>query len=261
MSTAIIIRTYYKDIKWLDYCLRSLDKFGYGFKHVIVLFPKEDLERADWSLLQRKQCAGVDFYAHAIETVIEDGYIDQQHTKMTADFYTDADEILFVDSDTMFLRRTGPSAFSVQGKPYLLYTPYDRFPAGTDMPWQEPTERAMSHHVAYEFMRRLPITIPREAVIGTREYMQMTHGVTLADYLRKVPFRTFSEFNVMGAFVYYHNPGLMALIPTEVTHLTAAGPEFTPTSLPPIHARQFWSWGNEDVQMKEADEILDLKYA
>lgn len=257
MATSIVIRTYHKDIEWLKLCLRSIEIYASGFRDVIVLFPEVDKEGHDWSFLNQSKCGMADFFAHAIKPVVADGYIDQQYSKMTADRYTDADEILFIDSDTILIRPTGPSAFRFQGKPYLLYTPYQLFPADTDMPWQAPTEKALSHQVAYEFMRRLPIMMKRELLELTRAFMASVHGVSLVDYLRNVKNREFSEFNVLGAYAYYHAPRLATFIPTDTPHLSASGVTYTPTGLPEVHARQFWSWGNHEAQMQEARQYLE----
>ena len=35
----IVIRSYYKDFRWLEWCLRSIDRFCQGFRQVVLVVP------------------------------------------------------------------------------------------------------------------------------------------------------------------------------------------------------------------------------
>jgi len=256
MSASIIIRTYHKDVAWLQVCLESIDKYCSGFREVIALLPKGDLALADWSCIERNEIGGMPFYAHAIDEQVSDGYIAQQVTKIYADTWTSAENILFVDSDIVFFRHATPENFMRHGKPFIMFTHYDKFPVDKDMPWKAITEKFMSHTVDYEFMRRLPSMYPTALLREIREFCQLTHNIGLLAYLKLVKDREFSEFNAIGAYVYYHAPQHVHFIPTDSVSITDAGRVWKPNEIPEPCAMQFWSWGNQDEQMAQAKRLI-----
>jgi FkbM family methyltransferase len=231
----IFIRTYPEDYGWLRYCLKAIDKFASGFRKVWIISPQEcpfdpviHNRAAEWRVINPET---------------EDGYLDQQITKLYADMLTDhsANFYLHIDSDVILTRPVTPQDFfdggpsiSPAGEPYWSerkliwpYTPY----SAIETPWQAITEKFLGHPVENEFMRRLPIMVPYWLYPKLREFCFKRHGMPMCDYIRMQPDRSFSEFNALGAYAYtYHHDKFLWLNTLE-------------SAIPGPFARQFHSWG------------------
>ncbi len=231
MVVDLFIRTYHKDLPWLAHSLRSIHKHVTGHRRVIIAIPQ-----GQGNLLGHLTA----------ETVIEvpdlpNGYLGQQLTKMEAWKYTDADAILYWDSDTV---ATVPfdimAEMTSNGRPIVYCTPYEQ--VGDAQCWQQATIYAMGFHVGLEYMRRLPLLYLRSTVIGCGVHVMRTTGHQIGDYMTKMG--RFSEFNALGAFAHRFNEEQYLFLNTE---------HHAP---PPNKVRQFWSWGGitADVQA-ELDKL------
>lgn len=227
MTTDIFIRTYDKDLEWLKYCLRSVAKFVTGHRRIIISIPAGQKHLLDkWNLTQ--------------ETVIEwvpacdNGYIDQQINKLMAYTLTDAEYILFVDSDVCFTRPVHVSEYFKAGKPIVLKTRYES--VGDASCWKAPTEVILGVPVEFEYMRRLPILYRSDTLSAIYQKIN-THSLAELERL--------SEFNLVGAFSELYEKDSYHFIDTEKEQF------------PPNSVRQGWSWGGltEEIK-KELEEIL-----
>lgn len=234
MRHEIFIRTYKGDIEWLQYCLRSLKKFGSGFDRIRIVAPIYQLETF--------KAAGFS----DVETcpVYHDDYLGQQITKLYADTYTGTDcTVTYVDSDCFFTR-----PFHVDdlldsiGRPVFLMTPYSKI--GNDVPWRPITESALKCEVEFEFMRRLPITVRAVDIKDFRDWFRQVHGKSVETYVSQQPHRSFSEFNVLGAWLYSTRTNEYAWLHTEQEQL------------PEVVLRQGWSWGGLTPEGKQDMEAL-----
>lgn len=182
----IFIRTYKNDLPWLEYCLRSIQKFVTGCDEIVICIPEPQKSLLDSWGLTKERIVTCPVYA--------DDYLGQQISKLKADEYCQSDRILFVDSDCVFNRQVNIKDL----KPEIYKTHYSK--VGDAICWKEPTEKALKKKVNYEYMRRLPLMYLSDTVKDCREYLELTHGVTVEQYITSQPFRKFSEFNVLGAF-------------------------------------------------------------
>ena len=229
MIVDIFIRTYHADLKWLEHALRSIQMHVTGYRQIIVAIPNAKL------------------LSHlTVEKVVEvedlaDGYIGQQLTKMEAWKYTDADAVVFWDSDVIACEPVDVSEWMKDGKPLIYKTRYSEIEA----PWKPITEKAVGFEVEWEYMRRMPLLYRNETLRNCCEYMEGLHGKSVKDYLKLVPHRSFSEFNVMGAFAErYESDGYVFQDTSAV-------------ELPKNKVRQFWSWsGLNDADMNEIKSYI-----
>jgi len=219
----IVIRSYYKDLGWLAYALRSIRRYCRGFSNVVLIVPRSSRERLDWSGLSGDVTVNCPDY--------RDDYLGQQVTKLTADTFSDADYICHIDSDCVFTRPTSPDDLFEGGKPVVLMTPYSAL--DRHVPWRELTERALEREVPWEFMRMPPYTFPRWIYGAFREHLAAVHGRPLEDYVLSQPARGFSEFNALGAFAYLYHRDCFAWRTVD------AAPPDSP-------CEAFWSWGGVD---------------
>ena len=238
MSCAIFIRSYRNDFEWLNYCLKSIDKYCSGFNEIIIVVPHEDLGILRGSIFTKYTV----HHVHERTT----GYIDQQITKLQAHHYTQSDQILFVDSDCCFFKPCTPESFKQNGLPILLKTPYSVFRKQQQetgvkqqvLHWQPITEKAVGFPVKYEYMRRIPMMFNR----FTLQFIESMYP-QLPNYCCDVPSKEFSEFNFIGAIVDKYQAELYTILDTTIN---------TP---PEKVAEQRWSWGGLTPEIrKELEE-------
>lgn len=183
----ILIKSYPPDYERLGYCLRSLWKFAHGFRNIVLIVPHGTQNSLPKNAPQ------------AIPVVeFGEGYMYQQALKANAHEFTDAEYVLHIDSDTMLTRPITPLTFMNEGKPWWLYTPYSEIVC----PWQKITEKFMDEPLDYEFMRRLPLFIPRWLHEETAKFCLERHKMRLTDYIMTQSHRAFSEFNALGALAW-----------------------------------------------------------
>lgn len=225
MATDIFIKTWSGDIKWLGYCLESIWKYASGIGEVIIA--------ADVSCIN-------DVYLLAGDAIVmpvpdwRNGYIQQQWVKINADQHTAADQILFVDSDCVFHSQFSPESFMRDGKPILMKTRYGNL-GGAEV-WKKITEKLCGWTVEFEYMRRLPWMYRSESLKNLRAAYP-----DLESHLRSMKDRSFSEFNVLGAFIDRFESDKYFVTDTE---------EWAPESV----AKQYWSWGGISREIKREIE-------
>lgn len=225
MTVDIFIRTYSKDLKWLEHALRSIHKHVTGFRRIVIAIP-------DATPL-----------AHLTqETVVQvedlpDGYIGQQFTKMNAHLYTDSDAVVFWDSDVIACEPVDVSEWFKDKKPIIYKTRYSTI----QCPWQPITEKAVGLPVEWEYMRRMPLVYFTDTLRACVAHVEQVHGMSLRDYLKIQPHRAFSEFNVMGAYAERFEADKYAFIDTDSV------------TMPRNKVHQFWSWSGLDA--KDLEQI------
>ena len=229
---SIFIKSYRNDFQFLNYCLKSIDKFVTGYSEIVIAIPEWDVE------LFEEAMYGIEADVIAVPMKeYGDGYLYQQFAKMIAYQLCVGKYIMFVDSDCIF---TGPVNLSPAEdyKPEILMTDYAD--VGDALCWKEPTEKWIGCSVNYEYMRRIPVTYRSstlEAIHKSRPNLEneiMGSG-------------RFSEFNAMGIWAHLNEPEKYKFIDT-------ANWEYTPHV-----ARQFWSWGGIDSCLHEIESILNAQ--
>lgn len=230
MTCDIFVRSYAGDFEWLTYCLRSIQRFAKGFRKTIVVVPHGQHPPTG--------TAETVFFIH--EKM--DGYLDQQSCKLHADSFTDADYILYTDSDTIFTREITPSDCVDGNRANWLYTPYSSLTGDNAQFWRAVTEKAMKRPVEFEFMRRHPFCVPRWALEGLRQWFWRVHGMSLENYIAAQPSKDFSEWNIMGAWLWNHHRERINWTNTDVE-----------LGVPFVH--QHWSHGGFSDEIQKNLEL------
>lgn len=234
MIVDCFIKSYAADKPWLQYCLRSIQKFATGFRTIHLVVPDT---RKWWD----GSYAINNLHVTEAEEYGNDGYLSQQVFKLHADTISDAEFILFMDSDTIFTRPVTPETFFINDKIAWLYTPYSKIKT----PWQPIIEQFFRHPVAFEFMRRHPIIVPSWLLPALRKYCRTMHDVQLNEYVMAQPHRAFSEFNALGGLAYYYHRDMFHWINTEVD------------LVPELTTLQKWSYGGLNPEIvAEFEQIL-----
>lgn len=241
MKVTVFLRSYAADLPWVPYALRSLNRFVTGVSEIIISVPKEDFDKFRALDLTREKLV-------VSRVVTRDGYMEQQWDKLIADFYTDADYILYWDSDVIATRPFSPGDLMIDGKPRCLITPFDKLvnaDGSQATPWRLIVENALGHPVKYEAMRAHPLMTHRSALAGLREYMFSLHGITVGQYIERQQNRAFSEFNILNNWALHHRQDLFSWWNTEKQ------------GVPEPFVKQHWSYsGLTDAERKEMERIL-----
>ncbi len=238
MHVDIFIRTYKNDLPWLAYALKSIHKYVTGYRNIIVAIPMDQVRLL--SHLSVEKVVGV----HDLE----DGYLGQQLTKMQAWKLTDADAVVFWDSDVVATRPIDikdeyfTSGCSAPRRIKMYKTRYSSMP---DNPWRPIVAKAMAVlDPEWEYMRRMPLVYWRSTLEGCQHFMENIHKCSLESYLRAQPHRAFSEFNTLGTYAKWFG--------SERSNIDTY--EFIDTEsidMPPCAVDQMWSWGGLTHEVME----------
>ena len=223
-----MIRSYNGDFGWLGYALRTLHARASGFRHIHIVMPASDRALLDNFTVEK---------VHACRDY-EDDYLGQQVTKLFADIYSDADFFVHWDSDTMLTSELTPGHLMVDRKPIIYYEPYSK--VGCE-PWQPIVTEVLGWEPEYEFMRRHPFMYPRWLYGEVRAYLEERHGKPLEEYITSRPYRSFTEFNVLGAYAWEKHHGKFTWLDPS------AGP---------VYVRQFRSWDGLAQHEQEVHALL-----
>lgn len=234
MSVDILVRSHARDFPWLEYCLRSVERFCTGFRQVVLVVPRAS---APWLPRYRLPADRVELCED-----VRDDYLGQQVTKLHADLFSDADLICHLDADCVVDCPLAPADLMLEGRPAIPCTEYRLL--GASVPWRAVTEKLLGFPVEHDFMRTQPLLYPRALYAELRSHCHALHGVALADYVLAQPPRGFSEFNALGAYAHRFH------------HDEFAWPVLESTRQQPRHCRWYWSWGGLDAELRRELEAL-----
>lgn len=195
MKTTILIASWSRDLEYLKWCLKSIQKFATGFDGITLIVPNQEYELF-WKL-------GVPVDIKTYERVGDSKkwQIQAQCQKCLADQHCpNADFILHMDSDCIFTEPVKPEDYFTEGKPVMLIEAYTRLGYS---PWKAVTEAVLKQSVAYETMRRHPQVNPIGVYADLRAHIELTHKTDFESFVlsRKADFPWgFSEHNAIGAF-------------------------------------------------------------
>lgn len=203
----IYIKTWSRDFPWLEYCLKSIARYAKGFRQIIV--ESETLPSSGFIPVQFKWVESKDR---------QPGYLWQQRCKLYADQHTDADYILYMDSDTIFTRDVTPEYFMRGGKPVWLYTMFDKARKDQQV-WKPVMHKFVGIEPDREMMRRHPFMAPRKALTILRDFCRQYHNQSLEDYImaqhQEGKMLTFSEWNCMGWWAHSTSWDLFTFMDAE----------------------------------------------
>ena len=167
------------------------------------------------------------------------GWLYQQYLKMTAHNYCYSDFIMFTDSDCLFDHPINLQDFIADGKPEILYTPWEK--CGDAITWREPTEKFMrGMGVEFERMRRNCLIYHRDTLVAISEYQP-----DLENFIMNIKDGKFSEFNAMSAFAWEYEREKYNFVNTDEWQYV------------PAKALQVWSHASKEPG---ASELHHLEY-
>jgi hypothetical protein len=211
MIIDIFIRSYEKEFSLLPYSLYSVIQYVTDFRKIILCVREKEysslvtfLQTKDVYLQNKEKINIVKSYNYPDNV----DYCGQQISKLNADFYTDAEYILYVDSDCVFYH-----PFSIQREMFdsnqkikILIETWENLPANF-LVWKTFLEK-VGLTAPYEFMRSFPFLYPSTLLKKVRDYIVNRYSMNfqkacLSIYENRTDY--FSEFNLLGAYAYLHD--------------------------------------------------------
>ncbi len=196
MKVEMLIVSYSKDMEWLRFNLRTIEKFADGFSGITVLVPNHERSLFSWV---EPQCR---LLSYAVPDDSKYHHLAHQIAKCRADEWCpDADLIFFTDSDCFFIEPVIPEDYLKDGKPVLCIESFNRLPGN---PWKAPTDAALGINSKWETMRRHGAIHWRNMFPEFRSRVEKVTGKPFHDYVLSCkpdyPW-FFSEFVALGNFV------------------------------------------------------------
>lgn len=208
MITDIFTVTFWRDSAWLELLCYSVQRYASGFRSHVVLIPSRD-ESICRPIVERYGSTPV------IVDEVGNGNLFQCAVKSHAYLYSDAETILYLDSDCWLTGPATPASFMQDKKPLLLFTPYSVINAGLKpdenfTPWQQGTENAIGHPVKNEYMRRAGQMHIASFLRDAMQRLETRHGKPSWNYIMEcAPIWSshgaspgYSEFNYLGAVAH-----------------------------------------------------------
>jgi hypothetical protein len=194
LAIDIFIRSYFRDFRWLRLSLMSIRAFAAGYRQVVLVLPATSRERMGDGLIPDGLPLRLVFCPDYI-----DDYLGQQVTKLLADEITDADYLLHLDADCIFIRSIECDRYFLpDGRPMHLFRSRSLRPPSDG--WCQSARRVVGYEGALEFMVALPALYPRWIYGDLRRTCRERLGCNLTDYVLRQCADNFSEFTVLGAF-------------------------------------------------------------
>jgi hypothetical protein len=195
----ILIRSYYRDRAWLVLAVSSIGVFVRGYRRVIVVVPDASLARVDW----RREPALRDVDLRACRDFPDD-YVGQQITKLHADTYTDAEVILHLDSDNVFVSPCDLSAaLFEQGKLRITFAAAGR-PAADG--WRRCASDFLRQDVPFDLTGPPPVAFRRSTYGALRRFCREAHGLPLHEYASRLRGDRLCEFAMLRGYALLHEP-------------------------------------------------------
>lgn len=188
----ILIRTYFRDFRWLSLCLRSIAAHVEGYRDVIVVMPPSSLERLASDDIPSDPRIGI----HGCDEYPDD-YLGQQISKLNADLFTDADHIAIVDSDCIFnVPCSLSSLLFADGRPVIRYL--SRSPRPASDGWRACIGDFHGAPVPFDVLTAAPWLYPANLFSDLRATAQRRHRISIDDWVLRRPLDRVSEIALLA---------------------------------------------------------------
>lgn len=256
-KTEILIITYKKDARWLDYCLQSLAKFASGFHKITVAAPYRD--ESVFKKMQRKH--GFNLYQYA--EVPGKGMVQHEERICSADeICTEADFIMHLDADCIYHSRVTPDEYVVKNKPVYVVRTYeslfspDRKSVSDCFQWKAVAANTLGFEPEMYTMCRHPTVLPKWMYSKFRAHVESVQKMPFREFvlLQKNEFpQTFAEFPSLGAYAWKFHRNAFHWI--DISETGSAG---APKDL----QKAYWSHGGLAQKMESGktaeEEIIEF---
>lgn len=210
----LLIRSYYRDQRWLRILLSSIERYVTGFRRAVVVVPTSSVDRLDPAAFH-----GRPWIRLVTCLTFENDYLGQQVTKLYADCYSDAPVVVHLDSDQVFQSRCDlVECLFEAGRLRISYNRSPTRPAGDG--WRRCAEEFFGLPIPHDLTSPMPLALRRDVYFDLRAYCWSRHGVELSTYVLNSAADRFSELALLRAFVLLKHAGDYAWIDSGRQELT-----------------------------------------
>ena len=195
----ILIRTYFRDFRWLTLSLLSIARFVDGCRRVIIVMPESSFERL----------RGDEIPPSVQNTLVRcpdysDDYLGQQVSKLHSDEFTDASLVVHVDSDSIFRTACSlPVLLTKDGRPIVRILWRSR--RGPEDGWRRCIADFHGEPLPFDVLAPAPYIYARELYCSLRSNCLSRHGVALDEWCFSRRFDSLSEFGLLAAQAWFHH--------------------------------------------------------
>ena len=194
----IVVRSYYRDRHWLTLALRSIAMFASGYRQVVVVVPQASVSRMNLTVSE------VDMRLLVCRDY-DDDYLGQQITKLHADLCTDADAILHLDSDQVFVAPCDLQArLFDQGRPRMVFDSSSRRQAIDG--WRHCPSGFFGEPVPLDLTAPPPLVVPSHVHAELRALCCDLHGRSITEYALAAGADRFCEFALLRGYALTREP-------------------------------------------------------
>src|SRR6476660_1387011 len=206
MDCQLLILTYPPDLQWLDYCLRSVQKYWRSNLAPYIIATPEC--RGQMPRISDKMGCTVTF-----EPQDPDHHRGQIFIKMNADKYIEAPLIMITDSDCLFTKPCSVEDFMNLGRPIVTMEAYASLIPRSIIPdqncfanYKEVIGTVLHLLAEHEYMRRHPFLFYRDHIRDVRERIESIMNKPLYEVMQGFNSGYFSEFNLFAAYCRDRHP-------------------------------------------------------
>lgn len=234
-KVSIFIRTYKRDVAWLDFCLQSIHQNLHGWDEIVVAVPEGQESHLRYLGDERRVST----------SYFREDYLGQQVAKLQAHRHVESDYVFLVDSDVVFLPGAHVSDYFDGGRPRILTKAWPASfsahppPAARDVSLTRKLaiERLLGAQMPFSFMQGHGARLFRRSTFAALE-QRLPH---IEEHTRGITRKEFSEFELLGLFTFLTEQEQYSFVDAD---RVAAGT---------YHTRQFWT---VDGITKDAEEEL-----
>jgi len=192
-STELLYVTFKRDMDFLRYSLKSVEKYAHGFSGVTIVVPESERGLYGWvkkaNVIYMPEPEGKGFLWHMAMKCRADEIVHS------------ANAILLMDADCLFWQNATPADFFVDGKPIIVRERYADLKNPNRKLWQKAVELAIGVKPEFETMVRHPSVHLREVFSSARAAVEKHAKKPFMDYVLscqgEFP-QTFAELNLLG---------------------------------------------------------------
>lgn len=250
MNVDIFIKTCWKDLKWFDWCVKSIERYARLFRSVVVV--------VDERVTLNTAAIGGGFNIRTCEVPrndrARDGFRDQKTLeyfwasaiKATWTDYTDADAVVWIDSDEMFLRPITPAFwFTPDGRPIWYRCPWTESAPGMRA-WKAGVDHLFDVDSKHENMCVCSALVTRNVTLAMHAYVKGRFGQTVQEYFLDPTHGKLGEYQMIGGFLEF-------VAPPDFDRYVVRHPRELAEPWP---VKQFWSWDPKGPPVAEMERIL-----
>ena len=194
LTTSFLIVTFKRDMDFLRYCLRSVEKYATGFAGVDLVVPVSERGLYDWTPNNT--------HVHYFDEPTGKGMLAHEFQIMHADEWCpDSDVIVHLDPDCCLWRPVTPKTFVQDGQILATREPYDRIGNPNRHIWKRIVEEVTGIEPRWDFMLMHPNVHWREVYLKARQVIEQKTGrrldLVIMNGRNEFP-QSFAEFPVLG---------------------------------------------------------------